>query len=278
MKMKLFILVIFITALVSCQKIWMKPKQTLRIKGSDTMYILAEVWAINYMKAKPNVAVYVEGGGSATGFEALSKNECDIAMSSRLIKTAEAQKLAKSFNKIGLLHLVAKDALSVYVNYSNPIDNLTLFQLKQIFTGEITNWKDLGGKDEKILVVTRPSNSGTYVYFKKFVLGNLEYTPQSIIKESTNSIVQFVSKNQAAVGFGGLAYGPSVKHLKINHILPIDENVRQDKYPLSRYLYLYTASNPKGETANFINWALSNKGQKIVEQIGYTSIWPSTLK
>jgi phosphate transport system substrate-binding protein len=268
------LLVVLLINMIGCGAFFQKQVTTIRIKGSDTMYILAELWAAQYMRANPGISIYVEGGGTATGFQALVNKEADIVMASRLIRGDEAEGLAYAYRSIGMLYLVAKDALSIYVNYHNPVEELTLYEVRKIFSGEIKNWNEVGGKNDTIQVFIRPPNSGTNSYFKKFVLGRDEYTKSAKVLSSTPAIVDQVTENPNAIGYGGLAYGPSVKHLRIEGEEPIEENVRQDSYPLSRYLYLYTANTPTGAVKSFIDWILSPAGQRVVERVGYISIWP----
>lgn len=270
-------LILFIHSILilsSCSTLFQKQVATIRLKGSDTMYILAELWAAQYMRANPGISIYVEGGGTATGFQALENKETDIVLASRLIRGDEAEGLASAYQSIGMLYLVAKDALSIYVNYHNPISELTLYEVRKIFSGQIKNWQEVGGNDAPIQVLVRPPNSGTNSYFKKFVLGRDSYSDSARVYNSTPAIVDQVTENENTIGYGGLAYGPSVKHLRIEGEEPIEENVRQDSYPLSRYLYLYTANTPTGVVKDFIDWILSPAGQRVVERVGYISIWP----
>jgi phosphate transport system substrate-binding protein len=274
--MKLIVINFIFGLLFSCVPGLQKRAEIIRLKGSDTMYILGEMWAASYMKENPEVIVFVEGGGSGTGFEAIIHNQADICLASRMINNQEAKLLAEKQNSVGMLFLVAKDALSVYVNYNNPVQNLSLHQLRDIFTGEIQNWKEVGGADQQIIVVIRPPTSGTHGYFKKVVLLGQEFFSSAIVQETTAEIARYVAENETAIGFGGLAYGPSVKHIKIEGAAPIEENVHNESYLLTRYLYLYTANSPKNSVKNFIDWILSPKGQKVVTQVGYIPIWPLT--
>ncbi len=246
----------------------------LSIKGSDTMQIMMERLAQSFMMKYPKISVYIEGGGTANGVEALIHGKTDICTASRLLVPEEASQIAQKYNSVGIYTLIAKDALSVYVNPTNSVRNLTLDQLKAIFTGKITNWKILGGIDQRINVLIRPPNSGTNRYFREHVLDNLNYYANAKTYSTTRQIVDQVASNPAAIGYGGIAYGVNVTHCSINGIEPTKKNVRSDQYPISRYLYLYTIRKPRGISQKFIDWVLSTEGQKIVNDIGYISLQP----
>lgn len=237
------------------------------------MYILALNWAEEYMKKNPHISVYVEGGGSASGIQALIDTEIDICSSSRPMLPYEVRQLAEKHQRLGIVHLVAKDALSIYINPLNPIRNLNREQLKDIFTGNIKNWDQIGGKDQSIIVLTRSPNSGTYFYFKEHVLLNEEYADNSKIFNSTQAVVDQVSENENAIGYGGTAFGDKVVHSKIDGVEPNINNVIDDKYPIARYLYLYTLDTPKGHIKDFIDWILDMPGQVIVAKVGYIPLF-----
>lgn len=225
------------------------------------------------MKINRNISVYTEGGGSATGFQALIDGDIDISAASRTMRASEVRFLAQKQRKLGVAHLVAKDALSVYLHPENPVKNLSLEQLQKIFTGEIRNWSALGGIDTAIVVFIRPPNSGTFLYFREHILDNMPYWNQAVTRTTTNAIVKGVLDNPYAIGYGGTAYGAEVYHSRINGIAPTPENVKNDRYPLIRYLYLYTIDKPQGEVKRFIDWVLSENGQSIVEKVGYFPLW-----
>lgn len=237
------------------------------------MLELGRSWAARYMEENPDVSVYVEGGGSATGFKALADGKVHIALASRLINSSEVRLLGEKHGQIGVNFLAAKDALSVYINPQNPIRNLSMAQLKDIFSGHITNWNQISGPDEKITVVLRPPTSGTYYYFKSHVLENEPYIKDAVTQFTTKAVVQYVFDHRSAIGYGGIAYGNSVIHAQIEGVSANEANVRLFKYPLSRYLYLYTIEKPHGVVKNFIDWVLSPEGQKIVRKTGYIPLW-----
>lgn len=273
-----FVVTLLMFSLVGCHLIQYNRPIIIRLKGSDTMQLIARAWAADYMRRHPGISVYVEGGGTATGFKALINGKIDIALASRLIRSLEAQELSKRYGKIGLSFLTAKDALSIYLNPENPISNLNLEQLRQIFTGQIKNWRDVGGIDTTILAVIRPPTSGTYYYLKEHLLHDSAYSSSAVIIPTTAGIANFVATHINAIGYGGLAYGQNVKHCRINNVAATEEEVRKDRYPLTRYLYLYTVDKPEGAIKNFIDYTLSTDGQNIVAEVGYIPIWPTKNK
>ncbi len=236
------------------------------------MLILASRWAEAYMKINPNVSVYVEGGGSEKGIEALIEGDVDITTASRTIKSNEVRMLAEKYKYIGIEFLVAKDGLSIYLHPENPVTSLTLEQIKNIFQGNITNWNQVGGLNEPIIVLIRPPNSGTHLYFKEHILGGSDYSQFAQTMPTTSSVISAVYENREAIGYGGIAYGDNVYHCKINNVEPSEENVRNDSYPIIRYLYLYTRNAPRGDVKDFIDWTLK-QGQQIVRDVGYIPLW-----
>jgi phosphate transport system substrate-binding protein len=270
--MRYILLSIIILSLINCSPLYHRKTEIVRIKGSDTMLILATRWAEEYMKLHPNISVYVDGGGTEKGVEALIKGKADICTASRPLRAQEARLLAEKYRYIGIGHLVAKDALSVYLNPENPVQNLSLKQLQQIFQAEITNWSQVDGNNDPILVLIRSPNSGTYLYFKEHVLEGESYSQFAQIMPTTTAVVKAVTENREAIGYGGIAYGQNVFHCKINGVAPTKENVRNDTYPIIRYLYLYTTNTPRGEVKSFIDWVLKD-GQRIVKEVGYIPLW-----
>lgn len=245
----------------------------ITIKGSDTMLQLMEVLAQEYMKANPGISIYVYGGGTAGGIKAISRGEADIAMTSRKLTNDEIKKISDRFSSLAVSYMVAKDALSIYVNPNNKVKNFTLEQLKGIFSGKITNWKALGGDDAEIIPVTRTPNSGTYIYFKEHILVNSDFTPQVLIKSSYEELLKEISSNKYAVSFGGFVTAPGIIHANVEGIEPTEESIINDRYPINRYLYFYTINNARGHIKDFIDWVLSPDGQKIVKRTGYFPLW-----
>ena len=237
------------------------------------MLPLVRFWAEVYMIENAGISVYVEGGGTATGMAALANGTVDICMASRTIFPEEAQRLVEKYGTIGVSTPVAKDALSIYVNPENPVKNLSIEQIKKIYTGDIKNWQQVGGDDELIHLLNRMPTSGTFAYFQEHVLEDAPYSPSATALPTTRAIIETVAKDQNAIGFGGIAYEKNIYHCAINAVEPTEENVRNDTYPLTRYLYSYTIDNPQGAAKDFINWAIGEHGQDIVKWVGYFPIW-----
>ncbi|MBX7151040.1 phosphate ABC transporter substrate-binding protein [bacterium] len=247
-----------------------KVSRTIHIQGSDTMVLLTTSWAEEYMKKNSSISVYAEGGGSAVGIKALIEGKVDICASSRPLQASEVRKIAEKYGSISVSFLVAKDALSVYLNPNNPIRDLTFEQVKGIFTGKIKNWKEVGGQDQSIHVIIRSPNSGTYLYFKEHVLNEEGYSELAQVLPTTSAIINEVLVDNNAIGYGGLAYGKDqVIHCRINGIEATEKNVRNDQYPIIRYLYLYTRQRPQNDVKSFIDWILTAEGQDIVKKSGY---------
>lgn len=242
------------------------------IKGSDTMVFLSQKWAEKYMQINPNVSIQVSGGGSGIGISALINGTTDICNSSRPIKTNEVKKLLDKYGTTGVEVNCAIDGIIVYVNEKNTVSNLSVGQLKDIYRGKITNWKTVGGKNARIVFYSRENNSGTYVYFKDIILKGEDYSPFCQNLPGTSSVVNAVSRDEFAIGYGGYGYGRNVKILKINNVEPTIDNIRAGLYPISRYLYMYLRNQPTGEIKNFIDWILSPDGQKIVSESGFFPI------
>jgi phosphate transport system substrate-binding protein len=247
----------------------------ITVKGSDTMVILAQRWAEVYMSKNAGVTIQVTGGGSGVGIAALINGSTDLCNSSRPMKPSEREKLKQRYNTLGVEIKVAKDGLSLYENESNPVKELTLDQIKNIYTGKITNWKDVGGPNSKIIVYGRENSSGTYVYFKDNVLGGADFTSTMQSMPGTAAVVNAVAKDKNAIGFGGAAYGKGIKFLKVKKddnspaYEPTAENVKTGDYPITRYLYIYTRSKPTGAIKEYIDWILSTEGQQVVTKVGY---------
>jgi phosphate transport system substrate-binding protein len=251
---------------------------TINQKGSDTLLVLAQRWAEEYMKKNPDVRIAVSGGGSGAGIAALINGQIDIADASREIKQIEIDE-AKARGIDPVEWKVAIDGISVIIHPSNPINELTIEQLSAIYRGEIKNWKELGGPDLWIVTYGRQSNSGTYVYWKEHVLGNKDYRADMQSLNGNSDIVDAVSRDKAAIGYVGIAYAESrrdeVKILAVKKdagspaVLPSQETIVDGSYPIARYLYFYTNGVPKGALAEYLRWVIGPEGQAIVPEVGY---------
>jgi phosphate transport system substrate-binding protein len=267
-----------ILAIVSGGFGFMMQNETITVKGSDTMVILAQRWAELYMAKNPGAVIQVTGGGSGTGISALINGTTDICNSSRPMKKSEKEKLKQRYNTLGVEIKAAIDGLAIYAQESNPVEELTLAQIKAIYTGKITNWKDVGGPDARIILYSRENNSGTYVYFKDNVLEGEDFAASAQNMPGTAAVVNAVSKDKFGIGYGGAAYGKGIKELKVKKDAtspaygPTPENIKSGNYPISRFLYLYTRSRPTGAMKSYIDWILSEEGQEIVSRVGYFPI------
>ncbi len=247
----------------------------ITVKGSDTMVILAQRWAELYMKKNPNVTIQVTGGGSGTGISALINGTTDICNASRPMKPAEKQKLKLRFSTLGVEIKTAKDGIALYVNEKNPVKTLTLAQVKDIYTGKITNWKEVGGNDSRIILYSRENNSGTYVYFKENVLDDEDYSPSCQNMPGTAALVNAVAKDANGIGYGGSAYAKGINEIAVKSdasseaFLPNAQNVKEGKYPITRFLFMYVKSKPTGAMKEYIDWILSDEGQIVVSKVGY---------
>jgi phosphate transport system substrate-binding protein len=246
---------------------------SITVKGSDTVLPLSQAEAEDFMIENPNMRVTVIGGGSGVGFAALIDGEVPIAMASREIKESEMQKAQqKGINPVE--HTIAWDGIAVVVNPDNPVSQLTYEQLQGIYDGNISNWKDVGGEDRAIAVITRDSSSGTYEYFKEEILVDREYRPDALAQPATGGIVQEVSRNKGAIGYIGFAYlDDNTKAVALDggegFVEANEENILSGEYPLARPLYYYTNGEPQGAVKEFVDFVMSPTGQAIVSEIGY---------
>ncbi|MCU0412870.1 MAG: substrate-binding domain-containing protein, partial [Ignavibacteriaceae bacterium] len=173
----------------------------------------------------------------------------------------------------GLFYLIAKDALCVYINKSNPIKDYSIEQIKNIFECQVINWNELGWEDQEIFPVIRNLNSGTHLYFKEHVLEGAEYCNSAIVKSTTDDVIEFIEQNTNAIGYGSIGYSGNFSYASINGIEPSEKNAQNDTYPITRYLHFFTTQIPKGSVKNFVDWVLSPEGQRIVKQAGYIPLW-----
>ena len=253
----------------------------ITIKGSDTMVHLVSSWAETFMKENPDTEVSVTGGGSGTGIAALLNGTTDICAASRKIKNNELM-LAIQKNIHPNEIIVARDGIVVVVNPDNPIGELTIEQLGKIFTGDCPRWTDVGGPDEEILVLSRESSSGTYVFFQEMVLKKQDYLQDAKLLPATSAIIQSASTDKWAIGYVGLGYAiaatDKVKIIAVKTdvesaaVMPSDMTVKSGQYPIARPLYLYLDGKSEGTEKKFVDFCLSAEGQSIVTETGYVAI------
>ncbi|PKN30824.1 MAG: phosphate-binding protein [Deltaproteobacteria bacterium HGW-Deltaproteobacteria-21] len=258
-------------------------EKTIENKGSDTLVNLALAWAEEYMREHPEVRISVTGGGSGTGIASLMNGTADIANASRDMK-AEEVRAAKANGITPMEFVVARDAIAVVVNPSNPVSRLTMQQISDIYTGKITNWRELGGQNRPIVLLSRESNSGTYVYVLENVIrmgdprSKLLFSPDTLLMPSSEGISTEVRQNPNAIGYDGLGYvTPDQKVLAVArdagrpYVLPSIATVNDGSYPISRPLYMYTAGEPGGQVKSFLDWLLG-PGQKQVTRLGFVPL------
>lgn len=253
----------------------------LVIKGSDTMLPLANQWAEEFQRKNPRAVVSVTGGGSGVGITALINGTCDIAVSSRPIEPKEVA-AAKRRNFVPKEIPVAIDGIAVVVHPSNPVKSLTVDQVRDIYTGRINNWSQLGVNAGRIVAVGRDTASGTYKFFQEDVLKGAKYRADMISLPSNNAIATTVSQDKGAIGYIGIAYAKSfarkVKIVPISFgkgkpaVYPNDSTIRLRQYPISRSLFCYTRGNPTGAAKAFLDFVLSPQGQAAVRKVGYVPI------
>ncbi len=237
------------------------------------MLLLVQRLAVRYMQEHPDVSITTEGGGSGAGVQELINGNSDICSSSRPLSPEEVRQMAERYRSVGVSILCAKDALSIVVNVSNPVNNLTEQEVKGIFAGSIKNWSELGGQSMPITVYRRESNSGTFLYFEEHVLFGEEYSSLSVPLPGAQAMINAVAADSSAVGYSTNAYAHKVKSLSVNGVEPTLTNVRQGRYPISRYLYFYTVKPPEGDVKKFVDWVTGGEGQKTVKENGYVPLY-----
>ncbi len=260
-----------------------QDKTNFTIKGSDTMVILGQRWAETYMKEHPGVVIQVTGGGSGTGIAALINGTADICEASRPMKDKEKADVQAKRGAPAVETKVALDALAIYVNEKNPIQEISIPDLAKIYKGEAKSWKDVGGKDVPIVLYGRENNSGTYGYFKEHVLENKDFAAQVQTLAGTSAVVNAVKGDERGIGYGGIAYLEGIRALKVKKdagspaITPTLATAQDGTYPISRFLLFYTSGEPTGTQKKFVDWVVSDAGQKVISEVGYYPL-PSAKK
>jgi phosphate transport system substrate-binding protein len=252
------------------------PASAVTVKGSDTMVILSQKWAETYMKKKSGETIQVTGGGSGTGIAALQNGSTDICNASRPMKPSEFADFVKKYRTRPREYKMCLDGISIFVSQKNPLKKISIPQLEKIFTGKITNWKEIGGADAPISLYGRENSSGTYEFFKEHVLNKADFAAATKTMPGTAAVIQSVAKDSNGIGYGGVAYAEGVKVLPVSKTAdseayePNEKNVLDGKYPIARYLFNYVSPDAdKGAVAAFIAWCLSDEGQAVVKEVGY---------
>ncbi len=242
------------------------------IEGSTTVLPIAQAAAEEYMSRNPAANITVRGGGSGVGIASLLDKTCDIADSSRAIKDTEVDK-AVTNGVDPKAHVVAMDGLAVIVNSSNPVNALTKQQIKDIYTGKISNWSGIGGSNEKIVVISRDTSSGTFEAFRELALDMEKVRADAVMQASNQAVASTVSRTPGAIGYAGLGFiTEETKAVTVNGVMPSKETVLLGKYPFSRPLFMYTNGSPQGTAKGFIDFVKSPEGQKITEEQGFVAL------
>ncbi len=266
-------------------------RKMIQVRGSDTMVNIAQAWAEEYRKVEPNVAVAVSGGGSGTGIAALVNGTVDLANSSREMKAEEKEKIKAKFNKDAIEHVVAYDALAVYVHKDNPMTRITKTQLQAIYgeSGAANNWSDLGVTipscaDGSIVRLSRQNNSGTYEFFREWTLGKGDFKLGSRDMQGSKEVVDAVASTPCSIGYSGMGYHTdALRWLPVSTddaapaIEPSVATVHDKSYPLSRPLYMTSAGEAEGDAARYLQWIQSDAGQAIVENAGFVPL-PAAMR
>lgn len=259
--------------------------RAIQNKGSDTLVNIALAWAETYRDVDPTVSIAVTGGGSGTGIAALINGTVDIANASRPMKDNEIEE-AQANGIDPIEHTVAIDALAVILHPDNPVSALTIDQLADIYTGRITNWQEVGGNDAPIVLLSRETNSGTHVYFLEEVVRKGEkenediFAPQTLLMPSSVGITSELRRNPNAIGYDGLGYVDPAHEKVLSialdadspYVPPTAETAAAGEYPLARPLFMYTAGEPEGVVAEYLDWIFSTAGQEIVAQLGFVPL------
>jgi phosphate transport system substrate-binding protein len=277
-----FLLGLGFISLLGCSK----PIPSISVEGSDTMVNIAQAWAENYNKLHPELSIQVLGGGSGVGIASLIDGNCDLANTSRKMKEKEIQRAVARQNAEPMEHIVGFDSLAIYVHKDNPLESISLEELAEIYGegGTITKWSQLdvkiaNGKDS-IVWLNRQSSSGTYTYFRDVVLGKKrDYKMGSMNQSGSKDVIFLIAHTPGAIGYSGMGYvTDDVKVLKVSRkkgepaAPPSIENAHSGSYPITRPLQIYTLGEPKKSVKEYLDWIVSDKGQKIVQDLGYVPI------
>ncbi len=292
--MRLISIALILILLAACGPSTGQPSSLIQVsayiqnKGSDTMVNLALAWAERYQAEHPDVSLSVTGGGSGTGIAALVNGTVDIANASRAMKSEEKQQ-AEANGITPVEFTAARDAIAVIVNPENPVRQLTLQQISDIYSGKFSNWSEVGGADRPIVRLSRETNSGTHVYFLETVLrlgdktNPTLFSTDTLLLPSSEGIINEVRQNPNAIGYDGLGYVPPdlmnsviavARDASGPYVIPSIATVNDNSYPVARDLYMYTAGEPAGAIKDYINWILSPEAQAIVADLGFVPIKP----
>jgi len=242
------------------------------VKGSTTVLPISQACAEIFMDQNMDINISVQGGGSGVGISSIIDGTCDIGNASRPIKEKELV-TAKEKGVTPVGNVVARDAIAVVVNQTNSVNELTLEQIKAIYTGEFSNWSQVNGSEQEIVIISRDSASGTFEAFNELALDKEKVRPDALLQASNAAVATSVANTPGAIGYVGLGYVTSrIKAIEVNNVMPSKETVNSDTYPLARPLFMYTNGEPTGAVKEFIDFVMSEEGQKLVEENGYISV------
>jgi len=264
---------IILSIIIVCVSVVIAGEKTkLRVEGSTTVLPIAQLAAEEFMNANPNVTISIQGGGSGVGIASLMDKNCDIAISSRAMKDDEIKNaIAKGVNPVA--HIVAMDGIAIILHPSNKVSSLTVEQIRKIYTGKISNWKEVGGADRKIIIISRDTASGTYEAFSKLALDGEKVRKDALMNASNKAIATTVENTPDGIGYVGIGYVTGkVKAITVEKVSCTKKSVLTKAYPLSRPLFMYTNGKPKGAVKEFIDFILSEEGQELVETVGYVGL------
>jgi phosphate transport system substrate-binding protein len=245
----------------------------ITIKGSTTILPISQMTAEVFMREHPDINMSVQGGGSSVGIVSLIDGTADIGQASRPMRESEIERAQRN-DVSPKMHIIAMDGIAVVVHPSNTLEELTLGQIRDIYLGKVSDWSEIGGGKAEIVVVSRDSSSGTYEQFSIKALGGARTRPDSLLQASNQAVAQTVAMTPGAIGYIGLGYvSDRVKPLKVNGVRCTKEMVMSNRYPLSRFLFMYTDGDPSDEVKQYLDFVLSQKGQRIVENCGYVSLF-----
>jgi len=264
----------FCVAVLACTGLAPRNQSTVRIVDSDTMLILNRRLATGFMESQPRTSVVFAGGGTGKGVEALLDGGTDICAASRPLSPSETEDLHDRFRTLGVRFLVAQGALSIYLHPDNPVRDLSLSSLRELFSGSVTDWSAVADAPGRVVPILRPPSSGTHRFFRDHVLkgGACPAGARTVVR--TGDVIAAVVAEPGAIGFAGLAYTSPEISCSVNGFAETPENVLAGTYPLARFLMYYTAEPPRGMTREFIDGCLGRNGQALVADVGYIPLWP----
>lgn len=256
--------------------------ETITIKGSDTLVVALQRWAAEYSRLHPEPRIQVTGGGTGVGLAALQNRTTDLASASRRIHAREVEHCVRRFGWRPVEYPVALDGLCIYVHADNPVRDLSLDQLERIFTGQVRNWREVGGPDAPITVYSRENSSGAYGFFKDRVLRGADFAAATQTMPGTAALSEAIARDPQGIGYGGAAFGGEARRLALRReagqpaVAPTRASVMSGEYPIWRYLYLYVSpAQDRGHIAAFLDWIRSDPGQHLLEELGYYPLPPA---